>query len=114
VLNQLTGIVRRPAPKSWSRVTTVTVGAALLMVSVLGIAIWLNVSSLLTNSESAAATNDPDLESVVRLSPAKIAAAHVHASPVELRTLQETRRVPGKIGYNASRRLEVKMPVAGL
>jgi len=31
-----------------------------------------------------------------------------------MRDLQETRRVPAKIGYNATRRLEVKMPVGGV
>lgn len=53
-------------------------------------------------------------EGVVRLTPAKLKAAALHVSQVERREVQESRRVPGKIGYNTSRRLEIKVPAAGV
>ncbi|HUY87728.1 MAG TPA: efflux RND transporter periplasmic adaptor subunit [Pirellulales bacterium] len=52
-------------------------------------------------------------DGVVRLTPAKLQAAALHASEVEAREIRDSRRVPGKIGYNASRRLEIKVPAAG-
>ncbi|HVX59753.1 MAG TPA: efflux RND transporter periplasmic adaptor subunit [Pirellulales bacterium] len=53
-------------------------------------------------------------EGVVRLTPAKLKAAALHVSRVERREVQESRRVPGKIEYNKSRRLEIKVPAAGV
>jgi RND family efflux transporter MFP subunit len=61
-----------------------------------------------TSSESVTPPN------IVQLSPDKLAAADLHASVAEVRSLQEMRRVPGTIGYNKARRLEVTMPVAGV
>ncbi len=46
--------------------------------------------------------------------PAKLEAAGMHTSPVVRQAIQETRRVPGRIGYNPARRLELKVPVAGV
>lgn len=54
------------------------------------------------------------LESVVRLTPAQTAKARLQTTSAEVRALQDERRVPGRIGYNESRRLEVRMPVDGL
>ena len=54
------------------------------------------------------------IDGVVRLSEAKLQAAALHASKAERREIQETRRVPGKIIYNASRRLEIKVPAGGV
>lgn len=51
---------------------------------------------------------------VVVLTPAKLAAAALHVSPVVRRTIQQTRRVPAKIGYNPAERLEIRVPVAGV
>jgi multidrug efflux pump subunit AcrA (membrane-fusion protein) len=57
---------------------------------------------------------DGRVESIVRLTPAKLEAAALHTTAVVRRAIQETRRVPGRIGYNPARRLELKVPVAGV
>ncbi len=41
-------------------------------------------------------------------------SAQIHCTALSLHDIQETRRVPGKIGYNTGKRLEVKLPVAGV
>jgi RND family efflux transporter MFP subunit len=48
---------------------------------------------------------------VVRLPPAKIESAGIQVRQVEVRDLQPMRTVPGTIGYNGSRRVELKTPV---
>lgn len=53
-------------------------------------------------------------DGIVRLTPAKLKAAALHVCEATRREVQESRRVPGKIGYNASRRLEIKVPAAGV
>jgi cobalt-zinc-cadmium efflux system membrane fusion protein len=46
----------------------------------------------------------------VRLVPAKLSAAGIHTTTVERRTLEEHERVPGRIDYEASRQLELRVP----
>jgi RND family efflux transporter MFP subunit len=91
-----------------------SIGAALVAV---GLAAWAwRVWSASTQERASAATSSVTIApaNVVQLSPAKLAAADLHTSVAEVRPLQETRRVPGTIGYNKARRLEVTMPVAGV
>lgn len=60
------------------------------------------------------AVAEPREELIVRLTPAKLEAAKIHVAPVERREVQEMHRVPAKIGYNTSRRLEIKLPASGV
>lgn len=51
---------------------------------------------------------------IIVLPPEQQRSAEIHCTTLSLRDIQETRRVPGKIGYNTGKRLEVKLPVAGV
>jgi membrane fusion protein, heavy metal efflux system len=66
--------------------------------------------------ESDAVRDDSSAEpkSHVSLTEAKWAAARIVVAPVERRTLQPTRTVPGRIDYNGTRHVAVKSPVEGL
>lgn len=59
----------------------------------------------------ASATPSPGL---VVLPADQQTSADIHCTTLSLHDIQETRRVPGKIGYNVGKRLEVKLPVAGV
>jgi multidrug efflux pump subunit AcrA (membrane-fusion protein) len=48
------------------------------------------------------------------LPPAKQQAAGIHTTTIEMQPLKDVRRVPGKIGYNTARRIDVKLPVGGV
>ena len=87
------------------------VGAA----SVAGYRAW-NPAHSKENSQSDAARADSPAEpkSRVSLTEAKWAAARIVVAPVERRTLQPTRTVPGRIDYNGTRHVAVKSPVDGL
>jgi membrane fusion protein, heavy metal efflux system len=89
---------------------------AILAVAIVAILVWA-AWSFVASGVAVEPVEPPvaaDAATHVRLSGAKLAAADLHASYAEYRELQETRRVPGTIGYNKARRLEVKMPVAGV
>ena len=51
---------------------------------------------------------------VVQLSAIEIDAAKLSVSPVQRRSLQETHRVPGRIGYNENQYLPITSPVRGV
>jgi RND family efflux transporter MFP subunit len=70
-----------------------------------------------------AATSAPAVDSagaarlehgLVELPLAKRQAAGIHTSAIEPQELHKVRRVPGKIGYNTARRIEIKLPVGGV
>jgi len=60
------------------------------------------------------ADSSSESKSRVSLTEAKWAAARIAVAPVERRTLQPTRTVPGRIDYNGTRHVAVKSPVDGL
>ena len=60
------------------------------------------------------AVSSSEPKSRVSLTAAKWAAAGIVVAPVERRTLQPTRTVPGRIAYNGTRHVAVKSPVDGL
>jgi cobalt-zinc-cadmium efflux system membrane fusion protein len=103
----------------WSNSILAVVGlfAATALILIAAAAWWLasgTFSATDATGTGGVSTTTPASENEVRLSTAKLAAANLHTSEVRLRTLQESRRVPGAIGYNTSRRLEVKLPASGV
>jgi RND family efflux transporter MFP subunit len=98
-------------------VVAVSISAAAILILLAVVAKWLaSGTSFTTNATEAAnaSTTAPAVENEVRLSSAKLAAAHLHSSEARFQTLQESRRVPGSIGYDTSRRLELKLPASGV
>lgn len=87
---------------------TILVAVSLIAASRIGQPAATHVDAVEERQEPA------PLDPVVRLSPAQAAKAQLQTTSVEVRMLQDERRVPGRIGYNESRRLEVRMPVDGL
>ena len=65
-------------------------------------------------SDAARDASPSEPKSRVSLTEAKWAAAGIVVAPVERRTLQPTRTVPGRIDYNGTRHVAVKSPVDGL
>ena len=65
-------------------------------------------------SAAARAGSAPASKSRVSLTEAKWGAARIVVAPVERRTLQPMRTVPGRIDYNGTRHVAVKSPVDGL
>lgn len=63
-------------------------------------------------SRETAAT--PPLAREVALTPEKIAAAGIATMTAEVRELRETATVPGRLGYDRLRHVEVKVPVASV
>lgn len=55
-----------------------------------------------------------EIKSRVVLPPAKFEAAGLHSTAVDLRSLQKTRTVPGKIDYRAINRVDLKAPVESI
>ncbi len=96
----------------WFTIITVLGGAG---ASVAAYQAWQPVSRV-GHSESTTVRNDSaaELKSHVSLTDAKWRAARIVVAPVERRTLQPTRTVPGRIDYNGTRHVAVKSPVEGL
>ena len=67
-----------------------------------------------SESDAARADSPSEPKSRVSLTEAKWVAARIVVAPVERRTLQPTRTVPGRIDYNGTRHVAVKSPVDGL
>jgi cobalt-zinc-cadmium efflux system membrane fusion protein len=93
--------------------------AVIAVVAVLAVVVPWSVTRWRANSVAHDGVGENRLDApaeptLVRVTPEKIAAAGLHATPVKAADVQETRRVPGRFGYNASRRLEVKLPAAGV
>ena len=65
-------------------------------------------------SDAPRAVSSSEPKRRVNLTVAKLAAAGIVVAPVERRTLQPTRTVPGRIDYNGTRHVAVKSPVEGL
>ena len=88
--------------------------AALAAMVAVGSVLW---HLALPGSETVATTataEPPAPPQVVELTPAKRQTADIHVTPIEVKELCDVRRVPGKIGYNAAKRVEVKLPVGGV
>lgn len=114
VFKSISILLGRP---SWSNSILAVVGlfAATVLILIAGTAWWLaGGTSSATDAIGIGATSTTASENEVRLSKVKLAAANLHTSEVRVRTLQESRRVPGTIGYNTLRRLEVKLPASGV
>ena len=75
---------------------------------------WQPASTSLDRAPVEPPAAETTAPAIVRMSPTQIAAAGLHTSPVEFRELQDVRRVPAKLGYNLSRRLELKVPASGV
>ena len=99
--------------------------ASLLVVGLAGVGggYWLSrhhppaplEASVPAQTDAPTAAAEPAaVPSEVRLSPEKLAAAHLRTEICELRDVQESRSIPGRIEYNASRLLELRAPVAGV
>lgn len=88
--------------------------AAVTIVVVAGFFFWPARGDHVEIAKQAAAPSADVVDGVVRLSETKLKVAGLRASEVERREIQDTRRVPGKIIYNASRRLEIKVPAGGV
>jgi cobalt-zinc-cadmium efflux system membrane fusion protein len=100
-----------------SRLGTVLLCLGLLVAAALGATWYLEARSVLQSEKLGAPDTKQAIardEPVIELTPAKLAAAHLHVSAVAMRELRESRRVPAKIEYNTARRLELKIPVAGV
>ncbi len=88
--------------------------AALVLVAVAGFVIWSVTSRRDSPSQEAAPPSATTTDGLVRLTPAKMKAAAIDVGEVRRREIQDSRRVPGTIGYNTSRRLEIKVPAGGV
>jgi RND family efflux transporter MFP subunit len=78
------------------------------------IAVWSWLPAI-TREPAADAVSATRLEpGLVELPPEKRLAAGIHTSAIEPQELRKLRRVPGKIGYNTARRIEIKLPVGGV
>ena len=108
----------------WAHTRVLSVALILLVVIVVGTILWLQFGSYLTgaggevappavDAETTSATGSSE-KAVVALSAEEFQAAELHTSPVELRDLQEVRRVPGRIVYNENEYLPVTSPVRGI
>jgi cobalt-zinc-cadmium efflux system membrane fusion protein len=75
--------------------------------------LWTKPKAVATLSNGADQADDPNSKSLVHLSAGKLDAAELHISTIAERDLQATCRVPGKIGYNTARRVELKVPASG-
>lgn len=87
---------------------------AAVVVVVTGSVFWRARGDHVEASKQATAPPTDVVDGVVRLNEIKLKVAAIHASEVERREIQAERRVPGKIIYNASRRLEIKVPAGGV
>ena len=88
--------------------------AAVVIVILAGSFFWRARGDHVETAKQTAGPHTDVVDGVVRLSEAKLKVAGLHASEVERREIQDARRVPGKIIYNASRRLEIKVPAGGV
>jgi len=92
---------------------------AVIAVLALAWAGWRALSAAKTDQVAGSAASE-DAEpgqtepAIVRLTPEKLAAAHLHTDLAAMHELREIRRVPAKIGYNMAHRLELKVPAAGV
>jgi len=91
------------------------IGLTALLVAA-GFYLWSprGAHSLAAKRTGGAAAESAAEEGVVRLTPSKLKAAELGVAEVRMREIQASRRVPGQIGYNTSRRLEIKVPAGGV
>jgi multidrug efflux pump subunit AcrA (membrane-fusion protein) len=84
-------------------------------IAVVGAIAWLSTSSTIpsVSTSESVATSSGEI-GLVELPPNKQQTAGIHTTTVGPRELREVRRVPGKIGYNTARRIEIKLPVGGV
>ncbi|HEX3870212.1 MAG TPA: efflux RND transporter periplasmic adaptor subunit [Pirellulales bacterium] len=79
------------------------------------VAVGLVVRSMTRTAEQPAAVSTTNAPSAtVHLSADQTTSAGIHVALVARGEVQQEVRVPGKIGYNASRRLEIKLPAGGV
>jgi cobalt-zinc-cadmium efflux system membrane fusion protein len=112
-------LINRSAARALRRAPAqhlVTAMAAVLGIAALfAVGMWFTRERPADEGEPLTTESAPATEAaVVALSPEKMVALHLAVQPAEYRTIQPEHRVPGRVGYNASRRLEVKMPVEGV
>jgi cobalt-zinc-cadmium efflux system membrane fusion protein len=89
---------------------------ALVTLAITGVAIG---SAYLFPGSSESAPEEPPAEEtappgIVTLPANQRETSGIHCSTIESEEIREVRRVPGKIGYNASQRIEVVLPVPGV
>ncbi len=92
-------------------------GLVLVLASVaLGLSWKFTTSETDAVQATAEAADPPRTASidVVVLPAEQQQAADIHCTTLAEQEIQETRRVPGKIGYNTGKRIEVKLPVTGV
>jgi cobalt-zinc-cadmium efflux system membrane fusion protein len=101
-------------PQSWRRIA---IAASLLATAALIAVSWYVRRADLPSKDAEMAADTASATSsagVIILPAEQQQAAEIHCTTLSLHDIQETRRVPGKIGYNTGKRLEVKLPVAGV
>lgn len=103
--------------RRWPQVKrSVAVGLSLVAAVVLIGVGWYAFSDESASSiaQPATAVTSAAPTGVIVLPAEQQQSAEIHCTTLSLHEIQETRRVPGKIGYNTGKRLEVKLPVAGV
>lgn len=98
----------------------VVVGASLAAAAILVGIGWYALSGEIAPTIEESTANPTSMAAaaaptgVIVLPVAQQQSAEIHCTTLSVHDIQETRRVPGKIGYNTNKRLEVKLPVAGV
>jgi cobalt-zinc-cadmium efflux system membrane fusion protein len=103
--------IRRVTSHRWKAIVTIAlIGTAMALVA------WLALGWIRARTAAQAEPVRPPVEltPIVRMTPAKVAAAGIHVIEARTSEIQATRRVPGKITYNAPRRLEMRLPASGV
>lgn len=104
--------------RRWPQISRRAVlGVCVCAAAILAGAAWYALSgqsAALVGENSAAATTRIVPAGVLVLPAEQQRSADIHCTTLSVHDVQETRRVPGKIGYNTGKRLEVKLPVAGV
>ncbi len=91
-------------------------GVAAALSVAAGSVAWYTLSQTTPAVETATTADIPAAgsPSVVELPPGKRQIADIHSTALAMQELHDVRRVPGRIGYNTSRRISVKLPVGGV
>lgn len=91
-------------------------GAAVLLLLPIFIALWywIAFSSTPVERPSQVLTVEPsaELDELVTISKEKQVAANIKVAPVATRTLSDIRTVPGRVGYDETKRVELRLPTS--
>jgi membrane fusion protein, heavy metal efflux system len=90
---------------------TLTLAVLGVVAAVAGCDADLNTTIASGDGADATEASPRTQEQIVHLTEDKLASAAIHVVPIATESLEDTHRVPGRIDYDAARRLEVRVPV---